>query len=245
MHTHLFFELLAYTLGFQLYLYLSKKTENQNLKKLDTDRAILLLIGGMLGAALGSKLLGILEHPEIWSKIFSHWEYLYSTKTIVGGLLGGLIGVELSKKYLRIAFSTGDSVCYPLILGICIGRIGCFLNCLEDSTFGNPTEFMFGIDSGDGIKRHPVSLYEIFFLSWVGFIIFLISKSVSLVPGAKFKIFMLLYLSWRFFIEFFKPISKIPYIGLSAIQLACIFGLIYYQILYLNQKKFLLERDGW
>src|SRR5690348_15765054 len=62
------------------------------------------------GAALGARLL-----------------VLFEGKTIVGGLLGGLIGVEIAKKLIGVTRSTGDLFVLPLITAMGIGRIGCFL----------------------------------------------------------------------------------------------------------------------
>jgi len=86
-------------------------------------------------------------------------------KTIVGALIGGLLAVELIKRYIGFSTSTGDLYAIPLAVGIAIGRIGCFLTGLSDNTYGIPTSLPWGIDFGDGISRHPTQLYEIIFLA--------------------------------------------------------------------------------
>lgn len=78
---------------------------------------------------------------------------LPSTTTVVGGLLGGLVGVELSKKIIGVRTSSGDLFSYPLILGMMIGRVGC-LGGLEDNTYGEATTLPWGMDLGDGVMRH-------------------------------------------------------------------------------------------
>jgi phosphatidylglycerol:prolipoprotein diacylglycerol transferase len=88
----------------------------------------------------------------------------FEAKTIVGGLAGGLIGVALAKKVLRVQHSTGDLFVLPLITAMSIGRIGCFLTGPIDHTAGNSTTLPWGIAIGDTVKRHPVALYEIAFL---------------------------------------------------------------------------------
>jgi prolipoprotein diacylglyceryltransferase len=82
----------------------------------------------------------------------------------VGGLVFGLISVELTKRYIGLRDSTGDLYAIPLALGIAIGRIGCFLTGLSDNTYGTPTNLPWAINFGDGIPRHPTQLYEILFL---------------------------------------------------------------------------------
>jgi prolipoprotein diacylglyceryltransferase len=90
--------------------------------------------------------------------------YLIGGKTIVGALAGGLISVELIKRYIGLHQSTGDLYAIPLALGIAIGRIGCFLTGLSDNTYGTPTTLPWAINFGDNTPRHPTQLYEIAFL---------------------------------------------------------------------------------
>jgi len=104
------------------------------------------------------------------------WNHRYETavwiggKTIVGGLLGAWLAVELAKKKLKISYSTGDLYVFPLIVGMCLGRVGCFLTGLDDHTHGLPTSLPWGVDFGDGIHRHPTQLYEIVFLMLLGIV---------------------------------------------------------------------------
>jgi phosphatidylglycerol---prolipoprotein diacylglyceryl transferase len=116
------------------------------------------------GAALGSKLLFLLEDTQLTRHNLGNPAYLVGGKTIVGALIFGLIAVELMKRYIGVRQSTGDLYAIPLALGIAIGRIGCFLTGLADNTYGTPTTLPWAIDFGDGIPRHPTQLYEIIFL---------------------------------------------------------------------------------
>lgn len=158
IHPHVLFESLSYFIGFRVYLWTRRPSEMSRLMSLQ------ILAGTILGAALGAKLLFWLEDPAAAWEQLRQLHFLWGGKTIVGGLLGGLIGVELTKKWVGWTRSTGDDFAYPLILGLCIGRIGCFLTGLDDHTYGMPTTWFTGIDFGDGIRRHPTQLYEIFFL---------------------------------------------------------------------------------
>ena len=83
----------------------------------------------------------------------------------VGGLIGGLIAVEWTKRWLRVTIPTGDLLVVPLVAGIAIGRIGCFLTGLADRTYGLATGLPWGVDFGDGVLRHPTQIYEIVFLT--------------------------------------------------------------------------------
>jgi len=233
--SHLVFELLAYIVGFRYYLYLRQHT----IDKFSSEQRLAILTGAAGGALVGSKLLGLLEHPELFELItwsISGVTYVFASKTIVGGLLGGICGVEVTKQFLRIKYSSGDLFCLPLILGMIIGRIGCFLAGVEDSTHGLPTTFILGLDLGDGIKRHPTALYEIMFLLGLWGSLYWWQRSAHLVEGSLFKGFMVAYLSWRLGIDFIKPVSQYEPLGLSAIQLACVGGLLYYHRVLLFPK---------
>ena len=74
---------------------------------------------------------------------------------------------------------------------------------------------------GDG-PRHPTQLYEIAFLIVLG-IALLLRMRHSHENGRLFRLFMLGYLAFRFAVEFIKPVYN-PYLGLSAIQIACLVG---------------------
>ncbi len=232
--SHLIFYLLAFFLGFKYYIYLRNKKGDFIVE----DQRWVLIIGAMIGALFGSKLLAALESPELFFDPPSFLFYLQG-QTIVGGLLGGVIGVELAKKIVGEKRSTGDLFTFPLIFGIIIGRIGCFLTGVSDRTIGVASSLPWAFDQGDGIARHPTSLYEIIFLVCLFFILKKLEQK-NLKNGMIFKIFIFSYVLFRFIIEFIKPIVPIL-LGLSAIQITCLIGIFYFgiQIIYTikNGKK--------
>lgn len=226
IHPHLLFESLAYFIGFRVYLYF------RNPERIPVEQVVWILAGAILGAAFGSKLLYWFEDPyETWQNI-TNMQYLMQGKTLVGGLLGGLIGVEWMKKRIGWTRSTGDDFALPLVVGMVLGRIGCFLTGLDDHTHGIATTWITGVDFGDGVYRHPAQLYEIGFLSLLATFLILVKRGTIKRPGgfpegAVFQMFMFGYLAYRFGIEFIKPTPH-PYFGLHAIQLASLAGMIYY-----------------
>lgn len=227
--SHLVFDLLAFYLGFRYYIYL----RNRKGDFMDEDRRWILIIGAAVGALVFSTLLAALEDPTSFFS-FSSWIFYVQGKTIVGGLLGGIIGVEITKKIVREKRASGDLFTYPLILGISIGRIGCFLTGVSDRTVGLPSALPWAFDQGDGIPRHPTSLYEILFLLLLWSVLIFFEKRVRLKNGNVFKIFTFSYLLFRFFIEFIKPTYPMAF-GLSAIQIASLLGVVYFGIaLYKN-----------
>ena len=85
------------------------------------------LLFGFIGAHISHYLFWdtqiFLNDPLI---IFRVWE---SGSSIVGGIIGGIVGVKIYCWKKHISFSKICLIaCPPLLLAQCIGRIGCFLN---------------------------------------------------------------------------------------------------------------------
>jgi prolipoprotein diacylglyceryltransferase len=228
---HLVFEMLAFTLGYRLYVWLRSRTRD----RISDEGRAWVFVGAAAGAFLGSHLLGVLEHPANLARFdLVLW---MGNKTIVGGLLGGLIGVEWAKKINEITTSSGDLMTYPILLGLAVGRVGCHLAGLTDGTHGLPSSLPWAMDFGDGIPRHPVSLYEIGFLGALAFFISRREINGPLADGLRFKIFMVGYLFWRFWVEFLKPSPwVVPGLGFSVLQLASLAGLFYYRSVWFFPK---------
>ena len=169
--------------------------------------------------------------------------YFYSNKTIVGGLLGGLIGVELIKKMIKEKTASGDLFTYPIILALIIGRIGCFSMGIYEETYGLPTTLPWAMYLGDDKLRHPVCLYEILFLLLLWITLVRIEKKYTLKNGALFKIFMIAYCFFRFMLDFIKPHYTFS-IGLSTIQIVTLLGLLYYYRYILHTKKLIQSHNG-
>ena len=230
--SHLIFEILAYTIGFRYFVYLRSKAED----KISTDDRTIILIAAAAGAFLFSRLVGAFENPEIFDLEKANINTFYGNKTILGALLGGLLSVEICKKIIKVKYSSGDLMTYPLILAMIIGRIGCFLAGLEDGTYGIETTLAWGMDLGDHVYRHPTNLYEILFLILMWLSLFLLEKKYELTEGSRFKLFLCSYFIFRFFIEFIKPSYRIA-LGISSIQIASLIGIIYYYKLFLYPRS--------
>ena len=183
------------------------------------------LVGLLLGAAIGNKLVFLIERPDVVQALWRAGQVAWPGQSIVGGLLGGLIGVELAKQFTGQTRSTGDAMVLPIAIGLSIGRIGCFLAGLHDDTYGLPTALPWGVDFGDGVPRHPTQLYEIVVVLPLGLAL---HRARLAVPGLAFKLFLSTYLLWRFFVEFLKPVPVAWPLGLSGIQWTCLIALALY-----------------
>ncbi|MBI3133109.1 MAG: prolipoprotein diacylglyceryl transferase [Bacteroidetes bacterium] len=238
LYLHTILESLSFLIGFRYYVWLRKQTPDQ----IPAINRIFILVGATAGALIFSRLVGAMEAP---SRFFSGDEalgYYFVHKTIVGGLLGGLIGVELVKKMIGENSSSGDLFTYPIILALIIGRTGCFSMGIYEATFGSVTQSWAGMDLGDGLQRHPIMIYEMVFLLllWLG--IRFMEGSVLLEPGARFKFFMVAFLAFRFCIEFIKPGERIW--AFTVIQLCCAAGLLYYYKVWTKPGKLILHEKS-
>jgi len=191
-------------------------------KQFSSEELLYILFGALFGGLIGSR---------IGSALFVYYEY-YSQhvldllvpqvggKTLVGGLIGGYLGVIITKKILKVNHPTGDLFAPGLAIGIAIGRIGCFLN---GCCYGISTNLPWGV-SFKGMLRHPTQLYESIFCFMLFIYLWLIRKTVKR-EGYLFKIFLLLYSFFRFWVEFFREDKVIMVINLSIAQV--ISGLIF------------------
>ncbi len=141
-------------------------------------------------------------------KIFAIWE---------GGLSfhGGLIGAVLAalyyckKKNLNF-YDLADFVVIPLGVALFFGRIGNFIN---GELYGRITNVPWAVKfpGAEGF-RHPSQLYE----AGKNLIIFAVQwplKDKSLPKGFRFWLFVLMYSSMRFAVEFFRePDTQIGFI---------------------------------
>lgn len=240
INIHLVLEYMAFIAGFRYYVLLRKKSQDP----ISGNNRLSIIIGAIFGALLFSRVFAFLENPVDHTS--QSLLVILNNKTIMGGLFGGLIGVELMKKFIGEQRSSGDLFTLPIILGIIIGRIGCFLAGVKEFTYGTETTVFAGMDLGDGLQRHPIALYEVLFLIGLFVLIKRLKKKANrFSSGTYFKIFMISYFSFRFCIEFIKP-NTFLVLGLSSIQYLCLICLLYYHkttrkgITYAFQKLYLL-----
>ncbi len=222
---HQLLEFLGMAIGARYYLRLRRCGDGQSVLA-PTHYAV--LVGCLAGAALGNKLVFWVENPQLWAVYGQDWRNWLGGQSMVGGLLGGLLGVELAKWLTHQTRSTGDFFVFPLLLGLMIGRVGCFLAGLHDGTYGVPTNLPWGVDFGDGQPRHPTQLYEIIFcgLLWRGLRLW--QAALATVPGLLFKSWVVAYLLWRLLVDAIKPVPYGYPGGLSGIQWICLLALAAY-----------------
>jgi phosphatidylglycerol---prolipoprotein diacylglyceryl transferase len=191
-----------------------------------TDPDYFIALG--LGALCGAILVGSLNLNLAGTFAIGH--------SIAGGIIGGIVGVEIYKGLNGIRGSTGRAFVAPLAAGIAVGRLGCFFAGLPDYTYGVPTALPWGVDFGDGIPRHPVQLYESGAML-VFLVLYLrgIALAVPFVLRDGFYLFVAFYGVQRFFWEFLKPYPTLlgPF---NVFHILC-FGMVAYSIVMIGRNR--------
>src|SRR5262245_50324116 len=181
-----------------------------------------------LGALAGAIFVGSLNLNLAGTFAIGH--------SIAGGIIGGIVGVEIYKRANRISGSTGRGFVAPLAAGIAIGRLGCFFAGLPDYTYGIATTLPWGVDFGDGVARHPVQLYESAAML-VFLVVYLaaIARGSTLVLRDGFYIFVAYYGVQRFAWEFLKPYPTVlgPF---NVFHLLCI-AMVAYSLVMIGRNR--------
>lgn len=212
-----FFVLLALIIGILAYFFEAKKHKTLG------EKTFYILMAALVGGILGAKIpIWVMNYKLILSNPFN-LGLILSGRTIIGGLIGGTLGVVIIKKIMGIKEKKGNLFAPAIAIGVAIGRIGCFL---RGCCFGLPTNLPWGIDFGDGIIRHPTQIYESVFM--LGMFFYLNhKKNKNPKPGELFKILMICYFTFRFFIEFIRA-EKAFFLGIEVFQLVSLLAILYF-----------------
>jgi phosphatidylglycerol:prolipoprotein diacylglycerol transferase len=164
-----------------------------------------------IGAGVGAKL------PFVIAAGHDHWlalhAWLSDGKTILAGMAGGYLAVEIAKRVLGVHAKTGDAIAFPLAICIAIGRWGCFFN---GCCFGTETHLPWAVDFGDGIPRHPTQIYESLFHLTMAIVLWQLLRR-GLLRWQRLKLYLIGYCLFRFATEFIRPEPRVIG-GLTAYQ---------------------------
>jgi len=191
-------------------------------------------IAAFCGAMLGAKLPFVFED---WEDLRSGLAWFSNGKTIVGGLVGAYLAVELCKWIYSIRVKTGDTFAVPIAVGIAIGRIGCFVaGCCYGKSTDAPWGVRFALADGGLSPRHPMQLYEAFFhASMAACMLLLLNQGVW--RGQLVKFYIMAYLGFRWITEFLRP-EPVWWLGMTTYQWFCLVMLPVFATLWrLDSKK--------
>lgn len=175
-----------------------KVGENRGLNK---DKLYNLIVVVLVSQFIGARLFYIFAHYDYYLTnpldILKIWQ---GGLIFYGGFLFGLLAayVYVKKNQLNLLKHL-DAIAVGLPLGFAIGRIGCFL---RGCCYGLPTKLPWGILS-EGQVIHPTQLYYVL-AGLIIFTILFILRKTKYFDGFLFWIFILMYTSLSFVIEFFR-----------------------------------------
>ena len=208
---------LVYFLGFLFILwFMYKKRDKLGFSKDQVyDYVFYLIIGSIIGARLFEVLFynpGYYFHNLI--KIIALWN---GGMSIHGGLVGAILVTYLfSKKYNKDFYIMADFLMLPLAIFLFLGRIA---NLINAELVGKITNFKYAVKfPGYEGYRYPTQIFEAF-KNLVIFFILLPLKNLK--KGVVFYLFITLYSTFRFFIEFYKEPFAI-YFGIPLGQILCV-----------------------
>jgi len=131
-------------------------------------------------------------------------------RSVLGALVGAIAAVEFHKWRSGIRGSTGLIFVAAFSVSVSVGRVGCLLAGLDDQTHGIATNTAFGWDFGDGIRRHPVQLYEsLSMATFLGAALWAFALRQPVFMAHGFHLLAIAYGTQRFAWEFLKPYATV------------------------------------
>ena len=106
VNIHPILEYLAFFIAFRYYIKLRRLTTDP----ISNKNRLSIILGAIVGAFIGSRLVGFLENPIITFNTNTVL-LLLNTKSIMGGLLGGLIETRLAFRVFRRRACRRRSAC--------------------------------------------------------------------------------------------------------------------------------------
>jgi len=136
--------------------------------------------------------------PNDILSIFKIWEGGLSW---VGGLIGGIVAGFLYIRFNKLKFwKYADAVAPSIAIGHAIGRIGCILG--DGGHVGKLTTMPWGF-LVNGEIRHVTAWYGLIIESFNFFILWKLRKK-KYYDGFLLMLYILLYSTFRFIIDFFR-----------------------------------------
>lgn len=195
---------------------------------------------------IGARLLYVIYYPQSFIEnpitILTERGGLVWYGGLIGGSLAGVVYVWL-KKIKPMAFA--DLVTPPLLIGLVLGRIGCFLT---GCCYGKPCKLPWAVQFPNPHQTyphflHPTQLYE----SGLAFVLLLGILGVSKLPfsqrlldGWQFSIFLIGYGIIRFVVEMYRgdalligPFSASQWISLVSFGI----GTLLYSLIWFRQRR--------
>ncbi|MCD4783315.1 MAG: prolipoprotein diacylglyceryl transferase [Candidatus Eremiobacteraeota bacterium] len=195
------------------------------------DQAIDVTIFAIAGGVIGARLFYVALNLSVFIKSPLHIFFLREGGlSWHGALLGGLLGMLALHIFKKMPLGKiCDFASVHIILGLAIGRIGCFLN---GCCYGKITDVPWAVEfKGANLAglRHPTQLYESFLLV-ITFLFMLWWWKRKKFDGEMTMLMFASYGAIRFFVEFFRSNTPNQYPRGSTLSLAQYFSLALFSI---------------
>src|ERR1043166_5737828 len=183
------------------------------------DRLLLVYVAALLGAFFGAKIVYFFAEGYQHLGAPDMWLQLATGKTILGGLLGGYLAVEIAKRVVGFPGVTGDWFATIVPFAIILGRVGCWFHGCCRGKVCDPTWFTVTDDAG--VTRWPSVPIEILFNIAVIALFFILRRNDKL-PGQHFHLYLVGYGVFRFAHEFEREEPRVfgPITGCQIASLA-------------------------
>jgi phosphatidylglycerol:prolipoprotein diacylglycerol transferase len=181
-----------------------------------------LFVGLFISAWIGAKVFFLLITPEAQAQkyLFANYFWLGGGFVFYGGLIFGLSFFIFFSLWLKkFNFKNSYLLIPGLVFGHAIGRVGCFM---AGCCFGRQCDLPWSVTL-EGVHRHPVQLYEAFYLLLFG--LYAIKRSSSKGLNSIASIYLIYYSVGRFFLEYFRgdDIRGLFWLNLSTSQYVSVF----------------------
>lgn len=192
-----------------------------------------ILAGAVLGALAGAKLVFAASYPDLWAGAQRHGLWFLAAGFSVPGALAGLwLGLVYAARQRAGAWA--DALTPAVIAMLLIVDAGATLWSLSEPGYGAAAS-RWGINFGDGLRRHPVMLYDALLLALMLWANRALQQQGWSMPGLRAGVLWGSYFGTTLLLAFFKPpfgpatlLEKIqlpPYLyapGLTAEQWLCV-----------------------
>ncbi|RUM31598.1 MAG: prolipoprotein diacylglyceryl transferase [Aquifex sp.] len=248
---------LGVVLGYFLVLKLAKR-EKLDLKAVENSFLLAILFG-----IVGARIAYAIEHPYEFRDLIDYIAIWKGGVSFYGGLIGGIVGALIGIKIFNLPLWKSADIAAPAIaLAHFFGRLGCTsAGCCYGKPFPYATSNEIGIHFTDkfpffyivfpkGAVAPPFTpLYPTQLMEALGnlliFLILLILYRKKPYDGFVFALYLLLYGTQRFLLEFYRGVTPpIPAIGLTWNQIVSIILIIGAVILIVLLRKVQFEQKA-
>lgn len=206
------FTLASYVVGALVFFWAARQ------RRMATQGMGLVVLIGFFCGIIGAKLTQLVA--EGWPftiPVEAIADPRAGGRALLGGVIFGWIGVEIAKRRLGIKRSTGDLFALALPAGEAIGRIGCYFN---GCCYGSTCDLPWAVEQHAEL-RHPSQLFSSVVAAMILGVLLWVRKHRTLPEGALFRLYLVLFGSTRFLLEFTRYREALIW-GLSSMQWLCL-----------------------